>query len=845
MSLLQDAIEHKPLNLTTFRTTRMHKRVATLTGLEILLISLIAAPFADRPAGELQAFLPIVISIGIFSQLFTSYLLIRQFRVLRMPGLAVLASTYLFSSLIAVSYLLTFPGVFSEWGLFGANVQTSAWLWIFWHVGFPLGIFAYLRLERHFGDAQMSRKRANRTAWSMFTWVLALIVALTLLAVFDNRLLPNLVAEGQYNKMATSGIGLLACLLNLLAFAALLLAKRGQTVLQLWLSVAMLASTFDVGLTLLAGGWYTIGWYVTRVNSLLSSSIVLGALIYEINRLYYNLTESEQRLKSLYLNNPDAVYTLDMEGRFLSTNPACEKITGYKSVQLVDKKFRHVIPQEECERMREYFLLSRQGETNSFEVEVLHAQGHRVELHVKHIPIIVDGRIAGVYGIGHDITESKRAEATIHHLAYHDPLTGLPNRRLFKEQLGEAVERAQEQEHSLAVLFLDLDRFKMINDTFGHDMGDELLREVTSRLIGCVREQDVVARIGGDEFTLMLPGANADVAREVAGDILAALQRPVLLGGQEVHVTTSIGIALHPNDAEDPEMLMRYADTAMYRAKEQGKNNCQLYGAYMKEQAYQRLTMENDMRKALERDEFRVYYQAQIDAASGRVTGAEALLRWLHPERGIVSPAQFIPVAEETGMIVPIGEWVLRTACRDALAWERDGLPPLRVAVNLSLVQFRHSNLIEMVSRALADTGLDPHRLELEITESIAMHQVERVVPTLQELRRLGVEIAMDDFGTGYSSLSYLKNFPIQRLKIDQSFVRGLKEGSDDAAIVTAIIALAHSLHLDVIAEGVEEEEQVEFLRRHGCQFMQGYRFHRPVPEEQLREFLAEKMERL
>jgi diguanylate cyclase (GGDEF)-like protein len=412
---------------------------------------------------------------------------------------------------------------------------------------------------------------------------------------------------------------------------------------------------------------------------------------------------------------------------------------------------------------------------------------------------------------------------------------------------------AKRYREKLAVLFLDIDRFKVINDSLGHSIGDELLRRVAERVGGCIRQEDTIARLGGDEFTVLLPGiAREQDAAAIAGKILDSVRLPFFIEHRELFVTTSIGVTIYPDDGADPETLVRNADTAMYRAKEQGRDNYQLYAPTMSSKALERLSLEGRLRQALQNRELVVYYQPLIDIATGRIRGAEALLRWRHPELGLVSPGDFISIAEVSGLIVPIGQWVLRTACAQARVWHARGNLDFSVAVNLSSRQFQQADLVFQVTEALHQAGLPPGALDLEITESNAMQNAELSISTLNDLKKLGVRLSMDDFGTGYSSLNYLKRFPIDRIKIDQSFVRDVTRESDDAAIAAAIIAMAHSLQLTVVAEGVETTAQLEFLRAQRCDEMQGYLFSPPLPAEDFQRLLesekatpaAEKSER-
>ena len=434
------------------------------------------------------------------------------------------------------------------------------------------------------------------------------------------------------------------------------------------------------------------------------------------------------------------------------------------------------------------------------------------------------------------------ATVEMERLAYHDAMTGLPNRPLYIDRLILALAQASRSNQRLAVFFLDLDRFKDINDSLGHSIGDSLLKAVAERIRRCVREGDTVARFGGDEFTLLIPRIEqVEDAAKIAQKILETLKIPFIIAERELFVTTSIGISVYPNDGADPETLLRNADTAMYRAKDSGRDNYQLYAPAMNARALERLALENLLRKALSQKELVLFYQPVVDVTSKSVVGVEALIRWNHPELGLLSPAHFISTAEMSGLIVPIGNWVTRTACRQIKIWQKRIDRDLTVAVNLSARQFQQPNIVEEIARALEETDLDPESLELEITESNAMQNAENTIYTLRELKALGVRIAMDDFGTGYSSLNYLKRFPIDILKLDQSFVREVTNDATDAAIVSAVISMAHSLDLKVIAEGVETEEQLAFLQKQRCDRIQGYLFSAPLAADDLENYLLER----
>lgn len=484
-------------------------------------------------------------------------------------------------------------------------------------------------------------------------------------------------------------------------------------------------------------------------------------------------------------------------------------------------------------------------------------------LAVLMVPIFVDSHFWGYIGFNQCETERQwsaieesslvaiaasigaaikrqRTEEQMRHQAFHDALTGLPNRALFNYRLPQAIDHARQMNELLAVLFLDLDRFKTINDTLGHAVGDRLLQQATDRLSWCVRQKDTIARWGGDEFTLILPNIKtADEAAGVAQRISTALKPAFYLEGHELYITGSVGIALYPLHGKDAQTLLKHADAALYKAKARGRNTFQFYNATINSQATELLTLDSSLHQALERNEFTVYYQPQINVTTGEVTQMEALLRWQHPRLGLVAPKTFIRLAEENGTIVPIGEWVLRVACFQNRVWQSAGLPATRVAVNLSARQFEQPDLVDRISQILQETGLDATHLELEITETAAMRDVDFTTTILQRLQEMGIRIAIDDFGTGYSSLTYLKKFPLNALKIDQSFVRDLTKDTDDMAIIKAIITLARGLNLNVVAEGVETEEQQEQLRSLNCHEMQGYWLSPPLDAQVATQFLC------
>lgn len=546
------------------------------------------------------------------------------------------------------------------------------------------------------------------------------------------------------------------------------------------------------------------------------------------------MRKSEAQFRAVFENGALGIAVCDTSGTIIESNPAFQRMLGYSAAQLRGQSIVAITHPDDVTLNLNYLGEAHAGQRDYYQMEkrYLRKDGQIIwgNLSVSLVPH-TDARSRLLIGMIEDITERKRSEETIRQMAYYDALTTLPNRVLFHDRLRQAIVQAQRGAQSVALLFLDLDRFKIINDTLGHYTGDLLLQAVARRLSECVRGDDTVARMGGDEFTITLPGiSGAPDAIDVAQRILAALTSAFALAGQELFVTVSIGISLFPDDGQDVDTLLKHADTAMYRAKERSRNSYQFYDAAMNLLAFKQLELEQHLRRALERGEFEVFYQPRVHAMTGQINGMEALVRWHHPELGLISPAEFIPVAEDTGLIVPLGEWVLRTACAQNKAWQTLGLPPMRVAVNLSARQFQQPDLAARVAQVLAETGMGPQYLELEITESMTMVHAERTMIVLRTLKNMGVHLSMDDFGTGYSSLGYLKQFPIDTLKIDQSFVRDLTSDPNDAAIAEAVIALAHSLNLSVTAEGVETEDQLSFLKAHHCDEVQGYLIGRPAP---------------
>ena len=555
------------------------------------------------------------------------------------------------------------------------------------------------------------------------------------------------------------------------------------------------------------------------------------------------LRKSEERFRDLTELSSDWYWEQDADFRFTEISSNARKV-GLDAEENLGKTLweveRERMTEEEWQSQKQ--LMEAHQPFQSLVYRRSDANGNLHTISLSGRPIFdEEGRFTGYRGTGTDITEQKKVEDQIRHMAHHDALTGLPNRVLLHDRIGRVIAQARRDGKVAALLFIDLDRFKNVNDSLGHQVGDGLLRTVAERLIACVRGTDTVARMGGDEFVVVLAELKqAEDAGQMAQKILAALPQPINIDGHELRVTTSVGICTYPHDGEDVETLMRNADAAMYHAKETGRNNFQFFTRQMNIAANQRLLLEKDLRLALEREEFTLYYQPQLDLATGGIVGFEALIRWPHPQRGMVAPSQFIPVAEETGLIAPIGEWVLRRACMQTRRWQTLGYPRLQVSVNCSAQQFRREGLVDMVECCLRETGLPASSLELELTESIIVEHTEHVSANFKALDEIGVKLSIDDFGTGYSSLGYLKRFPIHELKIDQSFVRDISADPGDAAIISAIIAMAHGLGLRVVAEGVETAEQLAFLKKLGCDWAQGYHFSKPLPAEDIERLLRD-----
>ena len=564
-------------------------------------------------------------------------------------------------------------------------------------------------------------------------------------------------------------------------------------------------------------------------------------------RIALKLENSEKMYRYLIDSSPDIIYTLDPEGCFTFINDRAQQLLGFSRTELIGKHYSILVHEEDQERARYVFNERRLDERASRNVELrlkCHS-GNQLDLTFNntlmtislnaigmHVPDpeLKTQEFFGTYGVARDITERKRAEEVISYQALHDILTDLPNRRLFKEKLALALAQARRKASEFAVMFIDLDRFKLVNDTLGHVKGDHLLQQVALRLKQCLRRGDTLARQGGDEFTLVLPNLRErQDAKLVADKFLESLQQPFDLDGHEIHISACIGIAIYPADGDTIDELLRHADIAMYQVKALGKNGQRFYDKSMMDLSHQKIELGQSLRKALEQDELEMYYQPQVDASTGRITGVEGLMRWNHPQRGVLSAGEFLPFAEDNGLMLPISDWMLGALYRDLLALNAAGGEAIRLSFNLSPQYLDRDDFFEKMRSALIRHGIAPTQIEVEITENICIRNPQYAIEQLNKLGELGVTVAIDDFGTGYSSLSYLHRFPIHTIKIDQSFVKEIQNEDEHFPVILAIISIARGLGLHLIAEGVETEIQARYLQASGCTTMQGYLFHRPL----------------
>ena len=611
----------------------------------------------------------------------------------------------------------------------------------------------------------------------------------------------------------------------------------------------IISGVVAIGLSILAVAWAASGqWWLTALQYWQSTPILVSAAVVYVFAFHFPIVQRNQEIskhllhtpivESLLNHSPVALAVIDSDGKFLELNESSSQLLGYERHELVGKCFLHLFDSECHQDVLRSFQDMLHGDSQDLSVRVIHRLGYSFEINIITAPLIRENKSIGIIIISHDVSDRNRNAERIRYMAYYDDMTGLPNRQTFMLQLTDSLICAGDSGSAIAILYLDVDRFKLINASFGREVGDMLLMQVAERLTRNLDEQDVAARMEGDEFAIMFRNAGEESQMLAkAKQLLQSLDEPFELQGFPLHVTASIGIAWNRLDNDDASILVKKADMALAKVKESGKNNCLLYSEEWDNSSLERLKLQHDLKQAVQRREFVLHYQPQYDLSTGSIVGVEALVRWQHPVRGLVPPGLFIPQAEESGIIVQIGDWVLEEACRQNKAWQDKGLPSIAISVNLSIRQFLQQNLTEKVAHILAKTGLKARYLDLEITESMTM-DVNHASRCLLELTKLGLNISIDDFGTGYSSFHYLKNLPIGRLKIDRSFVRDIEQDPGDAAIVAAIISMAHNLNLQVIAEGVENEAQMHFLQKHQCDEMQGFFWSAPVEGGRIAEML-------
>ena len=570
------------------------------------------------------------------------------------------------------------------------------------------------------------------------------------------------------------------------------------------------------------------------------------------------LFESERLHRYIVNTSPDIIYILDQDGHFTFINERIESLLGFSKKEIIGKHYSFLVHNDDLEQAKYVFNERRIGNRAAKNIELRlkckdNGNAHHFNNHTLPIELCAMGMYAGktqskntytgTYGVARDITERKIAEETISFQAYHDLLTKLPNRALLRDRLNLAINQAKRENEKLAVMFLDLDRFKNINDSLGHMIGDELLQQVSTRLKECIRASDTLARFGGDEFALMLPKLHndRDDASKLAEKITDTLKTPFYVDGHELYVSASIGIALYPQDGTHMDILIKHADVAMYHVKGLGKNGYQFYSNEMNVPYLEKLSLDTGIRRALEKNEFNLVYQPQINLRSGEIVGIEALLRWEHPEHGTISPSEFIPFAEESGLIIDIGNWVMRTACAELSRWRLAGLPEVRMSINISARQLMENDIVENITDILNSYDIPGHNIELEITENAIMDDMDSVIRKLKKLSRHQITIAIDDFGTGYSSLSYLHKLPIHTLKIDRTFLKESHINKGDNTIINTIVAMARALELNVIAEGVETQTQLDYLRKIDCNEAQGFLFGKPLPPDVISQLLIQE----
>ncbi|ADU32043.1 sensor domain-containing protein [Evansella cellulosilytica] len=562
-------------------------------------------------------------------------------------------------------------------------------------------------------------------------------------------------------------------------------------------------------------------------------------------QLQSQIQQQFHQFRSLLKNSSSVNCILSAEGNVMYRSPSIEKVLGYKPEELAGPFFTIVHPDEhDYVRSRFENLLENPDKPQKLDVRLRHKEGNWRTVHVIANNRMDDPHIEGVIINYHDVTEMREAQQKIHHMAYHDYLTDLPNRRYFEEQLEAELQDAKTNRSKLAVLFIDIDRFKFINDTLGHHVGDKALKEIAEMLVSLVSEKDLIARMAGDEFMILVPHIEAlDYVKELADSILKRMESPIVFDHYELFVTGSIGISTYPESGEDISVILKNADLAMYKAKETKENSFEFFTPEMEENSYKNFALQNDLRRAITNNEFELYYQPKVSASTEKVVGVEALIRWNHPTLGMVSPGHFIPIAEDTGLIVPIGEWVFDAVCKQVKRWENTGFPPLVVSLNFSAIQMLQKGLVTKVKNLLEKNQVEGHWIEVEMTESLILEHDNDILNKLEGLKQLGIHIAIDDFGTGYSSLSYLKKYKFNTIKLDKSFINDIHTSADNQAIITFIIQLSNQLNMKVVAEGVEIKEQHDILQKLNCDELQGFYFSRPKPVKEFEELLLNQQQ--
>lgn len=809
-----------------------HRKAARLTAVLLTLIVLLTLPIARHPGPPILHFLPIYVSIAVGANLITVYMLLGQLLSERRPALGILAGTYLFSGTIIVPYMLTFPSVFAPSGLLDAGPQTAAWLWVCWHASFPGGVLAFALASKRGIAVALSPHGARLLAAALALLVPSLTVAITMLTTVGHRLLPVLVRGTVFTPLIsfTSPIGIVLIGLGLLALAVLVTGHRQHSVIETWLVVAVLACVLESAMNLWVPSRYTVGWYIARPYALASASVVLLALLYEVNRLYRRLMQSEAPFRTLVEQAPIGTCIVDDRGVFEAVNQALADIYGYSVAELRGQPAGMLARHEQGTALIGGSP-ARQDDplTSTSEGTVAGKHGATLTLLATKVSLIGnDGHPRCAWFVV-DITGRKRIEEQLVHVAHHDALTGLPNRRLFNERLESAVAALAHQPSTLVVLLIDLNHFKEVNDTLGHQAGDALLCEVARRLRETLRPTDMVARLGGDEFAALLPHTGESGALHVAQRLGVALDAPLHIHGHALAVDMSIGIALAPDQASDATTLLRFADIAMYLAKAAGTRFA-VYQAERDQHSSTRLSLAADLRQAIAGGQLRLHFQPIVTCGGATVSRVEALVRWQHPVHGLLPPDRFIPLAEQMGLITPLTLWVLEEALERCSGWHQEGLP-LGVTVNMSMGTIEDPQFCDLVTALLRRYNLPAQCLTFELTESMLMARPQETIRILTAFQAVGVYLSMDDFGTGFSSLGHLNQLPVHEIKIDRSFVRQ-PATERDQALVAFMLSLASALGRNVVVEGVETQDQWDWLVDRGCGAIQGYYIAAPMPAE-------------